>query len=102
VTGEQRLTILMSSRDRAGHHSLAIEIMSRARRAGMAGATLLHGAEGLGRSGSVHRDRLFVDDAPAAVVIVDDGEKIAAFRRDIEPLTRGAVVLVDDVTAFRA
>lgn len=98
----QRLTILLGSRDHAGHHSLSTELLSRARKAGLAGATLLQGVEGRGRSGRLHRRHVVGEDAPVAIVIVDTPEKIEAFRDSLSSLGSTLVTVVDDVTAFRA
>ena len=98
----QRLTVMLRARDRADHHSLATELLARARRAPLAGATLLEGVEGRGRSGVRHRRHLFRDDAPLSLVVVDDRESLAAFLDDCQGLLRDAVVVLDDVDAFRA
>jgi PII-like signaling protein len=98
----QRLTVMLNSRDHAHHHSLATEVLSRARRAHLAGATLLHAVEGHGRSGALHRQHLFAEDVPLAILIVDDATKIEAFLEDIRPLIGDSVVVLDDVVAFRA
>jgi uncharacterized protein len=98
----QRLTVMLHSRDHSHHHSLAIEILSRARKAHLAGATLMTGMEGLGRSGTVHKHHAFMDDIPLAIVIVDSKEHINEFHNLISPHIGGALTLVEDVIAFRA
>lgn len=98
----QRLTIMLSSRDHAHHHSLATEVLSRARRAHLAGATLMHAIEGQGRSGVIHRQHLFGEDVPLSILIVDEQEKIQQFREAINDIIGDALVVIDDVTAFRA
>jgi uncharacterized protein len=98
----QRLTVMVNSRDHDHHHSLATEVLSRARRAHLAGATLLHAAEGHGRSGTLHRQHLFAEDVPLAILIVDDVAKIDAFLNDIRPVIKDSLVVLDDVVAFRA
>ncbi len=98
----QRLTIMLQSRDRVHHHSLATELLSRARHAGLAGATLLEAEQGQGRSGVVHRQHLFTEDAPLSLLVVDDEAKIAAFLEDNAELLAEAIVVVADVAAFRA
>ncbi len=98
----QRLTIMFSARDRSDHHSLATEVLARARRAQLAGATLLEGIVGQGRSGERHHHRLFGDDVPLAIVIVDDEARITAFAADLGDMLRDALLVVEDVTVFRA
>ncbi|MDA8295818.1 MAG: DUF190 domain-containing protein [Actinomycetota bacterium] len=100
--GYQRLTVMLQTRDHSHHHSLATELLSRARKAHLAGATLLAGVEGEGRSGVRHHQHLFYDDAPLSLVIVDDRESLARFILECQELLGDAVVVLDDVDAFRA
>jgi uncharacterized protein len=52
----QRLTIFCGESDKAAHphKPLHVEIVQRARKAGLAGATALRGVEGFGASSVVH------------------------------------------------
>lgn len=94
--------MLLSSGDRARHHSLATDLLARARRSGLAGATLLRAREGRGRSGALHHTQLFAENAPLALVVVDDADKISAFLDGLGEARGDALLTVDDVTAFRA
>lgn len=98
----QRLTVMLQTRDHVHHHSLAIELLARARNAHLAGATLLEGVEGHGHTGILHHQHLFRDDTPLSVVVVDEGEKLASFVEACREILGDAVVVLDDVTAFRA
>lgn len=98
----QRLTIMLTSRDHANHHSLATEVLARARRAHLAGATLFQALDGQGRSGAVHRQHLLSEDVPLSIVIVESEAKVTAFLDDIRGVLGDALVVVDDVTAFSA
>lgn len=98
----QRLTVMLRSRDHFRHHSLDTEILSRARKAHLAGATLLEAVEGRGRSGVLHHQHLFRDDTPLCILVVDRADKLAAFLEECRELLDDAVVVIDDVTAFRA
>jgi uncharacterized protein len=98
----ERLTVMLHSRDHSHHHSLAIEILSRARKAHLAGATLMNAMEGQGRSGTIHKHHAFKDDTPIAIVIVDSKEAIDHFYSLIRPHIGEALALVEDVIAFRA
>jgi len=98
----QRLTVMANSRDRTHHHSLATEVLARARHAHLAGATVVAGMEGLGHSGVLHRRHVFGEDVPLAIVIVDEGSKIQAFVEASRDALGDALVIVEDVTAFRA
>lgn len=97
-----RLTVMLGSRDHCQHHSLAIELLARAKRARLAGATLFQGVEGQGRSGEFHREHLLRDDSPLMLVVVDERAKIEAFLEAIRPVAAGALLVIDDVDAFRA
>lgn len=96
----QRLEILLSAHDHDHHHSLALEILARARHDRLAGATLIEGIAGRGRSGSLHRSHLVADDAPLALNIVDTPERLAAFLATHRDLLARAVVTLSDVEAF--
>jgi PII-like signaling protein len=93
----KRLTVLMGIRDQVRHTSLELELLKRARRAKLAGATVFQGDEGFGASGRMHRDRLLKSDRPLAVVFVDQPERIDAFLDEIAPLLADAVAVLDDV-----
>jgi hypothetical protein len=97
----KRLTIMLHSHDHSHHHSLATEILRRARRAHLAGATMLAAVEGQGHSGEVHRQHLFSDDVPLSIMIVDEAAKVTAFADEIRDLVGSSVVHVEPVTAFR-
>lgn len=93
----KRLTLFMSVHQKVGRHSLKMEILKRARKAKLAGATVFEGDKGFGVSGYVHRERLLSDDRPLAVVLIDDPGKIDAFLDEIDALLRGVVATVDDI-----
>jgi uncharacterized protein len=69
-----RLTILVGETDRHGHQSLYTEIVSRARRAGLAGATVLRGPERFGATAHLHRTPAFAlsEDLPVVIIIADE------------------------------
>ncbi len=97
----QRLTVMLGSRDRFRHRSLAVELVGRARRMGMAGATLVQAAEGQGRSGSLRRQHLFVDDAALALIVIDAPDRIAEFLEASADILADTVVTVTDLVSFR-
>lgn len=83
----RRLTIHLTLADHFHEHGhtrhtpLGTELLLRAHRAGMAGATTVHGVEGFGHSHKIHRQPVWglVDRAPILVMIVDTAERIDAF-----------------------
>jgi PII-like signaling protein len=98
-----RLTVFLSQDDKFGHHPLYTEIVSRARAAGLAGATVLRGFEGFGASSHLHTSRLLSlsDDLPALVVIIDRPDPILDFLPQVRELTTGLVTLEEvEVVSF--
>ena len=95
----KRLTIFIGEADRHGHTPLATEIVQRAHRAGLAGASVFRGVEGYGASNHVHTTRILSlsDDLPIAVIMVDTAEAIEAFLPELEELAIRGLVLLDDV-----
>ena len=93
----KRLTLLISVRDHVRHASLQMEVLKRARKAKLAGATVFEGVEGFGTSGRVHREHVISDDRPLAIVIIDHPERIDAFLEEIAPILDDVVVTVDVV-----
>ena len=99
----QRLTIFIGESDQYRHHSLSSEIIHRARKAGLAGASVLRGVGGFGASQTVHSSHLLSlsDDLPLAIVIVDDAARIQAFLPELDELIKEGLVIIDDVQVVR-
>jgi uncharacterized protein len=91
----ERLTIFVEQTDRLGRNPLFTEIVRKAREAGLAGATVLHGVEGFGASSRVHAPAAIhvSEDVPVVIVIVDDHDRIGAFLTVIEELVSGGLVV---------
>lgn len=98
-----RVTIHLGESDRHGHTPLYSEIVQRARAAGLAGATVLHGMEGFGASSVIHTDRLLSlsEDLPVVVVIVDTPEHIDAFLPALDDLIEGGLVVRETVDVLK-
>lgn len=94
-----RLTIFIGEADQWRHRPLYTEIVHRAHRAGIAGATVLRGIEGFGATSRIHTQRLvsLSTDLPIAVVIVDTSERIDAFLPDLDELITEGLVIRDEV-----
>lgn len=93
-----RLTVYVSENAQFRHRPISTEIVHRARRADLAGASVFRGVEGFGSSATVHTTRLLalVDDLPIAVVVVDEEERVRAFLpelRQVIPEGEGLVTL---------
>jgi PII-like signaling protein len=100
---QQRLTIYIGESDRHGHTPLAVEIVQRAHRAGLAGASVFRGIEGYGASNHIHTTRILSlsDDLPIAIVIVDRAEAIAAFLPQLDELITQGLVVLEEVEVVK-
>ena len=98
-----RLTIFIGENDQWHHKPLYTEIVHRAHRAGLAGASVLHGIEGYGASSRIHTSRLLSlsEDLPVLVIIVDEEEKVRAFLPQLDELVTEGLVIVDPVQVIR-
>lgn len=107
---ERRLTIHLGLADRfhedghAQHTPLGAELLLRAHRAGLSGATIVHGTQGFGHSGKVHHTPTWglVDRAPIIVLIVDAPERIDAFIEANRDLFAECLATVSDLRRFGA
>ncbi|HSK26559.1 MAG TPA: DUF190 domain-containing protein [Jiangellales bacterium] len=101
----QRLTIFCGESDKASHSHkpLHVEIVHRARKAGLAGTTVLRGVEGFGASSVVHTTRFLSmsEDLPMVLVIVDTPERIQAFLPQLDDLIEEGLVIIEDVTVLK-
>jgi uncharacterized protein len=100
---QRRLTIFIGESDHYGHTPLATEIVQRAHKLGLAGASVFRGVEGYGASNHIHTTRILSlsDDLPMAVVIVDTDERIRAFLPELDELITEGLVIIDDVEVFK-
>jgi hypothetical protein len=98
-----RLTIFVGEDDHWHHKPLYTEIVLRAHRAGLAGATVLRGIEGYGASSRIHTSRILSlsDDLPLAVIIVDAENKVRAFLPQLDELVAEGLVIIDPVEVIR-
>lgn len=100
---QRRLTIFIGESDRHGHTPLATEIVQRAHKAGLAGASVFRGIEGYGASNHIHTTRMLSlsDDLPIAVIIVDTDERIQAFLPALDELITEGLVVIEDVEVLK-
>jgi PII-like signaling protein len=98
-----RLTIFIGESDRWHHRPLYHEIVERARRDGIAGASVMRGIEGFGASSHIHTTRLLSlsEDLPLAIVMIDSEDKIRGFLPHLDELVTEGLVLLDGVEVMR-
>ncbi|MEZ0383790.1 DUF190 domain-containing protein [Mycobacterium sp. pW045] len=98
-----RLTVFVGESDTWHRKPLFSEIVHRARRAGLAGATVFRGVEGYGASSAIHTTRLLSlsEDLPVSVIIVDTEERIRAFLPQLDELVSEGLILLDEVEVVR-
>ena len=85
-TDGKLLRIFIGENDKHDGRPLYEEIVILARKEGLAGATVLKGMMGFGKSSRVHTTKLLrlSEDLPMVIEIVDSEEKINQFLKDLE------------------
>ncbi|WP_067143405.1 DUF190 domain-containing protein [Microtetraspora malaysiensis] len=98
-----RLTIYIGETDQYRHRPLYTEIVHRAHRKGLAGASVFRGIEGFGASSLIHTNRLLSlsEDLPVSIVIVDTEERITDFLSELDELVTEGLVTVEPVEVYR-
>jgi uncharacterized protein len=98
-----RLSIFVGEGDLWHHKPLYAEIVHRAHKAGMAGATVLRGLEGFGASSRIHTSHPFrpSEDLPLLIVIVDSGQRVDDFLPRLDDLDISGLVFRDEVDVIR-
>ncbi len=93
------LRIFIGDSDRVEGKPLYHALVERARAAGLAGATVLHGPMGFGRHSRVHTAKLveLSTDLPVVIEIVDSQQAIDRFLPDVERLVSEGLVTLEKV-----
>ena len=94
-----RLSVYLGNADLHRHRALSGEILHRAHRAGLSGASSLQGILGYGRSAAIHTTPRwgFTDRTPITVHIVDTPEKIQEFLPQLRDLAEDCLIVRDEV-----
>lgn len=97
------VTIYLNSTDQWHGQALYAAIVQLCRDRGIAGATVVRGAEGYGGSGQLHTARLLelTENLPVRIEIVDLAERIDPLLTALEPMLTEALLTVADVRALR-
>ncbi len=93
------LRIFLGESDRWQHRPLYEAIVLKAREAHLAGATVLRGPMGFGKSSRLHTAKILrlSMDLPLVIEIVDTEEKIQAFLPVLNEMMQGGLVTLEKV-----
>src|SRR3954470_24300214 len=93
------LRIFIGENDRADHKPLYEAIVLKAREMHLAGATVLRGPMGFGKSSRLHTSKIIrlSMDLPLVIEIIDSEEKINAFLPVLDGMMGGGLVTLEKV-----
>jgi PII-like signaling protein len=93
------LRIFIGESDRHEGRPLHEAIVLKARARHLAGATVIRGSMGFGRSSRLHTAKILrlSDDLPLVIEIVDSRDKIDAFLPELDPMIGGGLVTLEKV-----
>ena len=93
------LRIFIGESDRWQHKPLYEAIVLAAREAHLAGATVLRGPMGFGKSSRLHTAKILrlSMDLPLVIEIVDSQDKISAFLTTLDTMIGGGLVTLEKV-----
>lgn len=96
------LRIFLGESDRWKHQPLYEAIVLKAREMHLAGATVLRGPMGFGKSSRLHTSKVLrlSMDLPIVVEIVDTQEKINALLPVLDEMMQGGLVTLEKVTVI--
>jgi PII-like signaling protein len=97
------LRIFIGEDDRIKGRPLYEAIVLKARQAGLAGATVLRGPMGFGKSSTLHTAKVLrlSEDLPIVIEIVDTQEKIDAFVPLLDPMMGSGLVTLERVQVLQ-
>jgi hypothetical protein len=92
------LRIFIGESDRYQHHPLYEAIVLKARELHLAGATVLRGSMGFGKSSRLHTAKILrlSDDLPLIIEIVDTEENINAFLPVLDTMMSGGLITLEN------
>ena len=97
------LRIFVGENDQYKHHPLYEAIVLRARELHLAGATMLRGPMGFGKSSRLHTAKILrlSEDLPIVIEIVDSEEKIEAFLPSLREMMDSGLVTLENVKVLQ-
>ena len=97
------LRIFIGESDRYQHRSLYEAIVLKARELQLAGATVLRGPMGFGKSSRLHTAKILrlSMDLPMVIEIVDTEEKVNAFLPVLDEMMGGGLVTLERAKVIR-
>ncbi len=97
------LRVFVGESDKHGHIPLYEAIVQTARKAGLAGATVLRGLMGYGRHSVVHTSKILrlSEDLPRVVELVVSLQKIEAFLPTLDAMIRDGIVTLQKVRVIK-
>jgi PII-like signaling protein len=98
-----RLTVVVGETLQHHHRPVYTEIVHRAHKLGVAGATVLRGHEGFGSSQRLHVGKLtsLAEDVPVVVIIVDTRPKIDELVAALADLPDRGITTIDEIEVYR-
>jgi len=96
------LRIFLGESDRYEHKPLYEAIVLKARETHLAGATVLRGPMGFGKSSRLHTARMLrlSMDLPVVIEIVDSEEKIRGFLPVLDEMLKGGLLTMEKVNVI--
>jgi PII-like signaling protein len=96
-----RLRIYVGEDKRHGDQPLYVAIIRKARQLQLAGATVMRGSQGYGRSTRLHTtDVVFSADLPVIIEIVDSHDSIRKFAALLDSIKEIGLVTCDEVNVL--
>lgn len=104
ITGAaKKVRIYIGESDQWHGKALFTAIIERARREGLAGATVLRGIEGYGANSRIHTASILrlSEDLPIVIEIVDTPERIDLFLPLLDEMVSEGLILVQDCEVIK-